>query len=349
MNPVIRQLLDHFPDSSVSGAVLSTRVRLARNLEGLPFRAKLGESQARALVDTIGPTALRCLDDDQAQLLDLSTCTSLERQVLVERHLISPDLATTSRPAACVLSANERVSVMIGEEDHVRIQVLAPGNDLIGALDRAIELDQYFEHQINWAVHPRFGYLTSCPTNLGTALRASVMLHLPALVRSEEIRSVLRGLSRLHMTVRGVYGEGSETAGHCFQLSNQRTLGMAEETIVEAMDEVTRSIVEHELLARERLLRGRRDEIEDLVHRAIGTLANARLVSNEEASEQFGWLRLGLACQLLPDHLATELPRQETYCRNAHLQLTHPGEAEQSQERSHLRAQLLREWVTSWN
>lgn len=346
-HPAIAGLASRPPAVLATGVILRTRVRLARNIDGLPFKAKLGEQQARAVLETMGPRLQRVLGDDST-LVDLAACSSVERQVLVERHLISPELATTARPAACIISNDERTSLMLGEEDHVRLQTLHPGSDLLGTLDRCVSLDQRLEQEITWAFHERFGYLTSCPSNLGTGLRASVMLHLPALVRSSAIRTVLRGLERLRIAVRGVYGEGSEAIGAIFQISNQRSLGMSEEDIVSGLEEAAHAIVDQELMERDRLLRQQNPELEDLVQRSIGLLRHARLLQAEETAEHFSNLRLGLVCGLLPRRLAEELPHRELACRNGHLQLLYPEQAADAAGRHRLRAHILRQWVAEW-
>ncbi|MFW5829088.1 MAG: ATP--guanido phosphotransferase [Planctomycetota bacterium] len=333
----------------VDPVVVSARVRLARNLADLPFRRSMGGDQQEAVVDAIARTCRKHLPPDSYHHCDLSRTDHRVAQALVERHLISPALAASSpRPTGCVVARDETSSVMINEEDHLRLQVLLPGRALHEALERAVDLDRRLEQDLDWSVHERFGYLTSCPTNTGTGMRASVMVHLPGLSRTRELRTAFRGLGKLHMTVRGLYGEGTEAVGNYYQISNQRTLGTSEDAIIEQLHEVVTVVVEHEHMARAALLEQRRDELEDLVHRSLGVLRHARLLTTNEVCEHCNWLRLGMSTGVLEETHLQELLALEIRSKAAHLRLTEP-DADDPDQRKQLRARLFRNWLASWN
>lgn len=283
-----------------SPVVISSRVRLARNLEDFPFPHVLSPEGAgqvehivsQVLTDNAGNIGLR--------YISLTELNSVEHQVLIEKHLISPSLGGSSGARGVALAPDHRYAVMVNEEDHVRIQVLMPGNQLLETHRLATGLDDALEAKLDFAYRESQGYLTSCPTNVGTGLRASVMVHLPALVIMKQVQQVLGTLTRLGLAVRGLYGEGSQAFGHMFQVSNQITLGKSEEDILTHLDAVTGQIVEHELQAREFLRVQRPMLLEDMVWRARGTLQNARLLSSEDAMHLLSHDRLGSDLGLLP-------------------------------------------------
>jgi len=293
--------------------VVSSRVRVARNLNKSPFPHLLSESDARDIAHSVrlaignaeaggGPRSL--------DLVELGELTPVERQILVEKHLISPDLLENFNRKAVVISQDEVISIMINEEDHLRLQCLLPGLQLKEAWDSINLLDDELEKTLEYAYDEELGYLTSCPTNVGTGLRASVMLHLPGLVLVNRIKDVLGSVSKLGLTVRGLYGEGTEASGDLFQVSNQITMGQTEEDIINALISVTGQIVNSERAAREALLRERREHIEDRVGRAYGLLTHARIMSSEEAVRLLSDLRLGVSLKLIdiiPANLITEL------------------------------------------
>jgi protein arginine kinase len=240
----------------------------------------------------------------------MAELTPVERQILVEKHLISPDLLNSPEKKAVVLSDDELISIMINEEDHLRIQCLMPGLQVLRAWDLVNGIDDSMEKQIEYAFSGTMGYLTTCPTNVGTGLRASVMVHLPGLTLVGQLKGVLTMVSKLGLAVRGLYGEGTEASGNFFQVSNQITLGHAEEDIVNNLVLVTRQILAQERAAREALLSERREQLEDKVGRAYGVLRHARLITADEAMRLLSDLRLGAYLDLiqgLPPHLVTEL------------------------------------------
>ncbi len=324
------------------GIVVSTRVRLARNCASYAFRRRLSRHRQQELVDHLLGAAARLPELRDAQHLRLDELDETERLALVERQLASRELANGKHPAGLSVSADQVVSLMANEEDHVRLQVTDAGLHPLDNLARAQHIDRQLEAALGWAFHERFGYLTACPTNVGTGLRASVMLHLPALAESGELKAALRGLQSLHMTVRGLHGEGSEPAGHFFQISNQRALGMSEESLASAIAETADRLVAYERLAREALLERSRWRLEDKVFRAWGLLTHARALTSEELTNELSWVRLGAATGILAWHDWPVLDRLFVTCQPAHLQLQNPLACE-APHRDRLRADLVRQ------
>lgn len=276
--------------------VLTSRVRLARNLKGVPFPHLLREEQKREVVQRVfqaasAPAVTKVFG--AMEIFYLDELTPLQKQILVEKHLISPTLAE-SQGGAVILNADETVSIMVNEEDHLRIQILMPAFQLEETWKAADRLDDALEQQLDFAFHEEKGYLTACPTNLGTGLRASVMIHLPALVLTNQAGKILGSLSQIGVAVRGFYGEGSEAQGNLYQISNQITLGLTEEEIVNNLSLVVQQLIDQERAARERLKEEFYHQIDDKVNRAYGLLAHARSMSSEEALRLLSDLRLGI-------------------------------------------------------
>ncbi|TVR13458.1 MAG: ATP--guanido phosphotransferase [Planctomycetota bacterium] len=329
---------------SRQGIIVSSRIRLARNLQGRKFRRCLDSREQEELVQTLLPLVSQQVDwsDPLAQRMD--ELTQSERLALVERHLASSELTTAGTGAGIVLRPDQLASVMINEEDHIRIQVLHADCHLSTCLDQACAIDRQLQ-DLGWAFHQQYGYLTSCPTNLGTGMRASVMLHLPVLADSKQLGQVLRGLGKLHMTIRGLHGEGSDADGHFYQVSNQRTLGLTEDDIIHQLMEAVDDIVTHEEMLREVTLERQRYHIEDRVWRAWGLLQHARRIGNSEALEHLSWLRLGVGSALLPESLWTILDFLILAIQRAHLQLR-DDTALDGGRRDQLRAALIREHLS---
>ena len=284
-----------------SPVVISSRVRLARNLEDFPFPHVL-RPEGAGQVEQIVSRVLTDIEGNIGQLryISLTELNSVEHQVLIEKHLISPSLGGSTGARGVALAPNHRYAVMVNEEDHVRIQVLLPGNQLLETHRLATELDDALEAKLDFAYRENQGYLTACPTNVGTGLRASVMVHLPGLAIMKQVQQVLGALPRVGLAVRGLYGEGSQAFGNMFQVSNQITLGKSEEDILTHLNAVTGQIIEHELQARELLQAQIPMLLEDKVWRARGTLQNARLLSSEDAMHLLSHDRLGSDLGLLP-------------------------------------------------
>ncbi len=327
------------------GIVVSSRIRLARNLAGYAFHRKLSRQRQQELVDSLITAIARATDWKDPLIAQVQRLSDAERQALVERQLISRELATGKSPSGAYVSRDEMHSLMLNEEDHVRLQVIQAGLSLPDCLTRAVAIDQALEAELDWSYHPVLGYLTACHTNVGTGMRASIMLHLPALAETGELKQVLRALTKLHMTVRGQHGEGSEANGHYYQVSNQRSLGLDEGGIVEAITECAQKIVSAEQLARQALLDKGRVRLEDKVHRAWGVLTNARSIDTAELNEQMSWLRLGVALHVLQLPKWPILDKILLQCQPAHLQLLH-SHAEDPSERDPLRANLVRQWLS---
>jgi len=298
------------PESEV---IVSSRVRVARNLANRPFSHLLSETDAREIIHSV----MLVTENEELrsqvgtlELTEMNELTPVERQILVEKHLISPDLLENHLKKAVVLREDEVISIMVNEEDHLRLQCLLPGLQLKEAWDLINKLDDGLEKKLEYAYHENLGYLTACPTNVGTGLRASVMLHLPGLVMINRIKDVLGLVSKLGLAVRGLYGEGTEASGNLFQVSNQVTLGQTEEDIINSLISVAGQIAASEMAAREALIRERREHLEDRVGRAFGLLSNARIMTSEEAVRLLSDLRLGVSLKMIdfiPANLVTEL------------------------------------------
>lgn len=293
--------------------VISSRIRVARNLTGYPFPHLLSGSQADQVISAVKEAVERPSLKGKAGVMELVRMTELspvERQILVEKHLISPDLLEDFQKKAVVLREDETISIMVNEEDHLRIQCLLPGLQLNEAWELVDRLDDELEAALDFAFDERLGYLTACPTNVGTGMRASVMLHLPALVMIRQIKNVVATVTKLGLTVRGLYGEGTEASGNLFQVSNQVTLGLTEEDIITNLLSVTRQLIGQERSAREALRRESREQLEDRVGRAYGLLKHSRLMSSEEAMRLLSDLRLGIDMGFIkniPPNLVNEL------------------------------------------
>ena len=312
------------PDSDI---VLSTRVRLARNLQGYAFGPRSRVNDRRAVLTRVRSTAEKVELLAEASVHPLAELDGPTRRILLERRLISQDLlGETSeselprRAAAVVLSAREPVSVMVNEEDHLRLQVLVSGLALEEAWGMVDGLDEDLGRELPYAYDPELGFLTSCPTNVGTGLRASVLIHLPGLVLTREIGRVLQGLSQVGLTFRGLYGEGSEVVGNFFQVSNQTTLGKTEEDLVDHLDRIVRQVIEYEQRARRVLLRDAYQVTEDKIWRAYGLLRYARSLTFEEMMNLLSGIRLGAALKLLPGLRVYSLNKIMIFTQSAHLE-----------------------------
>ena len=273
--------------------VISSRVRVARNIEGLPFPYLASAEQTRAVQENVTGAAAQQEAFKDFSRQDMEELQPLEKQILVEKHLISPFLSRESDHGAVLLRHDEAVSIMINEEDHLRIQAIFPGLQLEEAWAEADRYDDLLETGINYAFDEHCGYLTACPTNFGTGLRASVMLHLPALIMTKQINRLLSALSQVGLAVRGLYGEGTEIIGNLVQVSNQITLGQTEEEILRNLGSISRQIIEHEQNARQALLNDSRSRIADRSWRALGLLKYAQMITSQEAMQLISDVRLG--------------------------------------------------------
>ncbi len=326
--------------------VLSTRIRLARNLNDVPFTHRARDEQLQGVLASVAAAARESRAYADGVLLKMHECSPQERQVLVERHLVSHELGDGARPRGILVAGDDRLSLMINEEDHIRLQALTPGFQMAEAWGLADSADDDLDQALDYAWSDEIGYLTACPTNAGTGLRASVLIHLPALVILEEIQRVLKSVTQVGLNVRGLYGEHSEIMGNLFQISNQTTLGRSELDSIESLERVTRQIIETEERARERMLRDARTQIEDKVWRAYGTLRYCRSVQAKEVINLCSAVRLGVAMGL--DGLCPLRTLNEL------LVLTQPGHLQRIEgrelapaERNVTRARLVRERLSA--
>lgn len=282
---------DGGPDAPV---VMSCRVRIARNIAGFAFVNRASDTQRLEVMHLLRQVLLDPEIIPSMSWIDLTRQTLQQRQLLVERHLISKQQAEADRPRGVAISTDESLSIMVNEEDHLRMQLLAPGMRLAEIFHALNAIDDRIESRIDFAFLPRWGYLTACPTNVGTGIRLSVMLHLPALKLTNEIERVRRAAKDLHLAVRGYYGEGSDSAGDFYQISNQVTLGQPEEDLLDELQHrVIPSIIQYENEARRLLLDRNLALLDDRVHRAIGILRGARVLGTEEAMKLLSRVRLG--------------------------------------------------------
>ena len=327
--------------SSKTAIVLMTRIRLARNLAGQPFPGWAKPAQRNAIFEKCREAVAATAPMKRGLDIEISELSELEKQILVERHLISRELSGAKNNAGVVINKDQTFSVMLNEEDHLRIQVLRSGFQLKKAWNAINELDSSLEDSLDFAFSPTLGYLTACPTNLGTAMRASAMMHLPALVISSQMEKVVRAVNQLGMVVRGLFGEGSDASGSIFQISNQTTLGESEEEIIKRLGSVLQSITEHELNAREKLLEADAGKLFDKVGRAFGILQNSHLLSSSEAMNLLSLIRLGVDLGVFPDTQRSIIDRLFIEAQPGHLQHAQKGEFEPGQ-RDLLRAVRLR-------
>lgn len=325
--------------------VISTRIRLARNLRGFLFLPRASNDMKREITATVTTATRRARLLKDLIHLDVDSLDELDRLLLVERHLISRQHADGTGARAVAFQKNETAAIMVNEEDHLRIQTLRSGFRLDAALEEINRLDDEIEERLDYAFLPETGYLTSCPTNAGTGLRASVMLHLPGLVMVEQINQVLQAIAKLGLAVRGLYGEGTEASGNLFQISNQVTLGMAETDIVENLGKVIGQIVDYEKKAQESLFKRSLKALEDRVYRAYGLLTGARIITSKETIELLSALKLGLDSRLIPLDLGT-INELFIVTQPAHLQKL-AGRELKPEERDVFRAELIRQRLGS--
>ncbi len=336
--------------------VMSSRVRLARNMSDLPFPNSATPAQKRevmgllqqAMTDgSIEPSFSEPNPEARLLWIDLTQISPTERAMLYERHLISKQHAKGDEPRAALISApDEWLSVMINEEDHLRMQVMRSGLALSEAFEKINTVDDAVEARVAYAFSPKFGHLTACPTNVGTGIRVSVMLHLPALRLVGEMDKVRRAAKAMNLAVRGFYGEGSEAAGDIYQISNQTTLGRSETDILHDFErQIVPQVIDYERAAREALLRKRRVMFEDKAHRALGLLRSARLLATEEALHALSLVRLGLHTRVLTGVDANVVNQLVLLVQPAHLQRSVARDLDQG-ERREARAMMCRERLT---
>ena len=328
------------------GAVLTSRIRLARNLRQHPFPGWAKRDQRAAALELMRPAveALPVMKGAFSQ--QLSDLTAVQKQVLVERHLVSREHAARGEGSGVVIERRQTFSFMLNEEDHLRMQAIRPGLQLSAAFEALSALDTALETELEFAFDPALGYLTTCPTNLGTGMRASAMLHLPGLVLSDQIGQVLQAVSKIGLAVRGLYGEGTESLGNLYQISNQSTLGESEETIIRHLERVIAQVAQHEQNAREKLLEDDPDMVADKIGRAYGVLRHAHIIDSKEALNHLSLLRLGGTIGVFPVSTVMLCDTLLMDIQPAHLQL-HAARKLSPEERDSLRAKIVRDRLQS--
>lgn len=318
--------------------VLSTRVRLARNLTEYPFPARLDENQKKDIAKLVSDI----LSDDKTfdlDFIDMSALSSAETVSLAEKHLISPEFACDTLGRSLLLSKDEDISIMICEEDHIRIQTVYPGLSLSEAFETALKIDEALENRITYAFDENLGYLTQCPTNIGTALRASVMLHLPALSKKGAMQRLSTTVAKLGLTLRGSYGEGSEISGDIYQLSNQVTLGISEEAAIKNLNSIAMQIISQEKQTRALLIKD--EDYLDRIYRAYGILKSAYKLTSKELMNLISYVRVGVSEGILD--IPTEKLRSLTVLLQPATLNADSGKVLTQTERDILRSQKVRE------
>src|SRR5437764_6754020 len=322
--------------------VRSSRVRLARNVKGFPFPGWAQKPDGVKALEMVRPAVESLAQLYGAFSESMDNFTVMDKQILVERHLISREHAAKNVGSGLVLNKEETLCVMINEEDHLRMQALRPGLQLRSAWLAIDQVDSALEKRLDYAFSTDLGYLTACPTNLGTGIRVSAMLHLPALVLGEQINQIIQAVNKLGLAVRGLYGEGTEALGNVFQVSNQMTLGETETDIVERLNKVLAQIIEHEENARAMLLEKKPKSVYNHIGRAYGVLANAHSISSKETMNLLSLMRLGVDLGLFPDVERWLVDELFILTQPAHLQKRF-SEKLSAEERDLLRADMLRE------
>lgn len=325
-----------------SDVVFSTRIRLARNIKGFSFVNRYTKNDALKIIEIIEnivPSLGYGL-----KLLRLKDIDDITKLSLVEKHLISPEFAyNKSETGAIVINDEENICIMINEEDHIRLQVTSAGFELENLLNLAIEIDKKLEQLVPYAYNDKYGFLTSCPTNVGTGLRASVMVHLPALAKTGNIRKVLEVVNNFDMNIRGVYGEGSKSSGDIYQISNKQSLGISEQEVIRNLKIITDKVIEQERLAR-KILAKNQIELEDKVYRAYGILANSRKLSSEEANILLSDVKLGTDMGIIKELNDLKVRKLEMYTKPANLQ-KYVGQTLDGYERDVKRAEIVKQII----
>lgn len=329
-------------DGPQNDIILSSRMRLARNIADIPFPAGLDDERAKSVIDLVKDSLEKAESKLMVKDYIMKELPPIERQYLVERHFISPGLSKNSASGAAFISSDGMVSIMINEEDHIRIQTILPGLQIKRSWEMASNIDDILEQSLEYAYNENWGYLTSCPTNVGTGMRASVMVHLPALNITGNMSKILQTVAHIGLTIRGLYGEGTEIIGNIFQISNQITLGRAEEEIVENLTAVTGQIIEKEKEARRILFNNSRMQTEDRIWRSWGIMNNARVMNSHECMKLLSDIRLGVDAGIIeniPVQLLNEI-MIETQTASIQKQ---SGKELSASERDIIRAEMVRE------
>ncbi len=341
------QLDDPVFKQSAQRIVMSSRIRLARNLRGTPFPGWAKKADRLSVLETVQPCVTALPEMKSAKVNStMDQYTALEKQLLVEKHLVSREHAAKNAGSGIVISKDETLSIMINEEDHMRMQAIHPGFNLPKTWNLIDKVDNELNETLDFAFSPKIGFLTACPTNVGTGMRASVMLHLPGLVLSEQINQIIQAVNKLGLAVRGLYGEGTEASGNLFQISNQTTLGEAEPGIIERLTKVVAQIIEHEQNARGTLLEGKTATVNDQVGRAFGILTNAYTMTSKEATNLLSIMKMGVDMEMFSEELRPLIDDLFIATQPAHLQKNESRKLS-AEERDVLRAEIIREKLLS--
>lgn len=329
--------------STDNNIVLSSRIRIARNIKDMPFPQKLDESESMKVIKNVKEALFTSTHtESQYSLIYNAKLDDNTNMYYLEKHLISPKLLSNKSKAAFILGEDETVSIMINEEDHIRLQCITGGFNLNDPFDMANKLDNLIEESIDYTFDEKLGYITACPTNIGTGLRASVMIHLPALTMNDEMNEILKILTQVGMTIRGLYGEGSRAQGNIYQISNQITLGVNEEDILNNLKAVVNQIINQEYRTREKFLKSYKYELEDKIYRSLGILETAVLLNSNECLDLLSNVRMGVELGIIKNVDSMRL--------NSLLLETQPAALQKrlktnlsDKEREYNRAKLVRE------
>jgi protein arginine kinase len=329
-----------------SDIVMSSRIRLARNLADYPFIRRCNDIDRANIESSVRMRLIESGGFGEMSFFDIADLEHIDRQFLVERQLISRELADSDGARSVAIDRTEQVSLMINEEDHLRIQSINSGFDLLGAWEKINEVDDRIESQVTYAFHPSLGYLTACPTNVGTGMRVSVLVHLPALVLTRQIEKVFRGLQRINLAVRGLYGEGSQAMGDFYQVSNQITLGKTEADLIKQVGDVVPALIQYERKARAMLVRENGDELRRDVDQALSSLRNAERISSQETMQLLSKLRMGIILEIIKGVEIPLVNKLFIHIQPAHLQKLRGAELNQ-EGRNFARAVYLRSHLKS--
>ncbi|MEM9158553.1 MAG: protein arginine kinase [Verrucomicrobiota bacterium] len=322
--------------------VLMTRVRLARNIRDVPFPGWAKPPHRREILESCLPAVASLSQMKRGITAEMEELSDLEKKILVERHLISRELSGAPEKAGVIISKDQSISVMINEEDHLRIQVIKSGYRFKQAWHSVNAVDSSLEDELDYAFSSKIGFLTACPTNVGTGMRASAMMHLPALVISNQMEKVVRAVNQLGIAVRGLFGEGSDASGSIFQISNQTTLGESEEEIIKRLSSVLRTIIDQEMNAREKILEKDPNKLYDKIGRAYGILQNSHLLSSSDCMNLASLVRFGVDLEMFSEKTRNIVDRMFIECQPGHIQY-HSGKPIKSGERDAFRAKYLRQ------
>jgi len=331
------------------GPIISARVRLARNVKKYPFRPKLSEEQARAMVAEATGALMndRTAWAEQFKVIDPAEHSESDRRMFIEKHIISREFDKDDLPRGLLLQDDFNVSIMLNEEDHIRIQTLCPGDDITSCWESANRIDDLIEESVEFAFDNDFGYLTACPTNVGTGMRASFMIHLPMLEKTGQLKNLLPAIGKFGIAIRGIYGEGSESMGGIYQISNQITLGKSEHDIIQGLQSVTNNVIEKENWMREKMFDKHGVDIENNIYRAYGVLAYSRKATLKEAMDMLSEIRLGYSLRLLD----LPKPQKSIYQIMMEIQPGHlikeAGKDLDEAEQDKARAEYLRQTITN--